>query len=163
LGVAAGRAGRGDDPAGRPAAPTAGTCRGRPSELSRRHRMLGAPGDGRRHGGGAEAGIRAAGRQRGETRLVTLKSRGQAPRRLGASPLDFRAFCDIESSVPGTGLLRFIEVKGRARDAKTVTITKNEIFTAFYKPDEFILAIGLIDGDRVELRYLRRPFHREPD
>jgi hypothetical protein len=59
--------------------------------------------------------------------------------------------------------LRFIEVKGRAEGAKTVTITKNEILTALNKPDEFILAIGVIDGDRVELRGIRRPFHREPD
>jgi superfamily II DNA or RNA helicase len=90
----------------------------------------------------------------------------EAERNLGLHPRDVSAEkrgYDIESSVPGTGLLRFIEIKGRARGAKTVTISKNEILTAFNKPDEFILAIGLIDGDRVELRYLRRPFHREPD
>ena len=37
---------------------------------------------------------------------------------------------DVESSIPGTGILRFIEVKGRVAGAKTVTITKNEILTA---------------------------------
>ena len=34
---------------------------------------------------------------------------------------------DIESRVPGTGRLRFIEVKGRVTGADTVTVTKNEI------------------------------------
>ena len=90
----------------------------------------------------------------------------EAERNLGFDPRDVseeKRGYDIEASVPGTGRLRFIEVKGRTRSAKTVTITKNEILTAFNKPDEFILAIGLIDGDRVDLRYIRRPFQREPD
>jgi hypothetical protein len=34
---------------------------------------------------------------------------------------------DIESRVPGTGKLRFIEVKGRVTGADTITVTKNEI------------------------------------
>jgi hypothetical protein len=70
---------------------------------------------------------------------------------------------DIESSIPGTGMLRFIEVKGRIKEAATVTITKNEILTALNKPDDFILAIALVDGEQVDLRYLRQPFQREPD
>ena len=72
--------------------------------------------------------------------------------------------CDIESSIPGTGLLRFVEVKGRVKGAKTVTITKNEILTALNKPDEFILAIVEVDGDLTDTpRYITRPFTREPD
>ena len=70
---------------------------------------------------------------------------------------------DIESSIPGTGLLRFIEVKGRVTGAKTVTITKNEILTGLNKPDEFILAIVIIDQDTTEVRYCRTPFEKEPD
>ena len=70
---------------------------------------------------------------------------------------------DIESSIPGTGLLRFIEVKGRVKGAKTVTITKNEILTGLNKPDEFILAIVIIDQDTTEVRYVRTPFETEPD
>ncbi|MEG3070482.1 MAG: DUF3883 domain-containing protein [Candidatus Syntrophopropionicum ammoniitolerans] len=35
---------------------------------------------------------------------------------------------------PGGATLRFIEVKGRAKGATTVTVTKNEILTAFNKP-----------------------------
>jgi hypothetical protein len=42
-------------------------------------------------------------------------------------------------------------------------MTRNEILTAFNKPDEFILAIGLVGDGRVKLRYIRRPFQREPD
>jgi hypothetical protein len=70
---------------------------------------------------------------------------------------------DIESSIPGTGRLRFIEVKGRAKGAKTVTITKNEILTALNKPDDFILAIAEVEGDVAKPRYIRKPFQREPD
>jgi len=71
---------------------------------------------------------------------------------------------DIESAVPDEGRLFFIEVKGRAKGASTVTITKNEILTGLNKPDEFILAIVLVDGDEVhEPVYVRQPFSREPD
>src|SRR6266566_2864241 len=71
---------------------------------------------------------------------------------------------DIESQVPGTGKLRFIEVKGRVAGADTVTLTKNEILTALNKPDEFILAIVEVDGDTVSTPlYITRPFTREPD
>jgi hypothetical protein len=88
-------------------------------------------------------------------------------RRLGFEPVD-REFdklgYDIESRVPGTGRLRFIEVKGRVAGANTVTVTKNEILTSLNKPDDFILAIVefLEDGNH-RVRYLRRPFQREPD
>ena len=89
-----------------------------------------------------------------------------AERRLGYTPRDVsveKLGYDVESAVPGTGKLRFIEVKGRVRGATTVTITKNEILTALNKPEDFILAIGLIDGESVDLHYLRQPFQREPD
>jgi superfamily II DNA or RNA helicase len=70
---------------------------------------------------------------------------------------------DIESSIPGTGLLRFLEVKGRVTGARTVTITKNEILTGLNKPNEFILAVVIIDQDSTEVRYCRTPFEKEPD
>ena len=51
-------------------------------------------------------------------------------RDLGFEPID-REFeklgYDIESRVPGTGRLRFIEVKGRVSGAPTITVTRNEI------------------------------------
>jgi superfamily II DNA or RNA helicase len=87
-------------------------------------------------------------------------------RRLRFEPRDVssdRCGYDIESKIPGTGKLRFIEVKGRAKGADTVTITKNEILTAFNKPEDFILAIVEVDGEEAVPRYLRRPFQREPD
>jgi hypothetical protein len=87
-------------------------------------------------------------------------------RRLGFIPKDVGAEkrgYDIESSIPNTGRLRFLEVKGRAAGAKTVTVTKNEILTAFNKPEDYILAIVQIDGDTATPRYIRQPFQREPD
>ena len=89
-----------------------------------------------------------------------------AERRLGFQPKDVSAEkrgYDLESSIPGTGRLRFIEVKGRAAGAKTVTVTKNEILTALNKPEEFILAIVELDGDGGKVHYVRRPFQRDPD
>jgi hypothetical protein len=59
--------------------------------------------------------------------------------------------------------LRFIEVKGRVADAKTVTVTRNEVLYSLNKPDDFILAIVLFEGDDHDVRYVRRPFDREPD
>jgi len=90
----------------------------------------------------------------------------QLERDLGFEPRDVsddKCGYDVESRIPNTGLLRFIEVKGRAAGAKTVTITKNEILTALNKPDEFILAIVEVDGDSTRPWYVRRPFQREPD
>jgi superfamily II DNA or RNA helicase len=88
-------------------------------------------------------------------------------RQLGFEPRDVefeRVGYDIESRIPGTGKLRFIEVKGRMADADTITVTRNEIITSLNKPDDFILAmVEFVDGDSHRVSYLRRPFHREPD
>jgi hypothetical protein len=70
---------------------------------------------------------------------------------------------DIESRIPGTGKLRFIEVKGRVSGANTITVTRNEILYSLNKPDDFILAIVEFDDGREKLHYIRRPFNREPD
>jgi hypothetical protein len=70
---------------------------------------------------------------------------------------------DIESSIPGTGRLRFIEVKGRVTGAATVTVTRNEILYSLNKPDDFILAIVEFEGDNHQVHYIRRPFGTEPD
>jgi hypothetical protein len=59
---------------------------------------------------------------------------------------------------------RFIEVKGRVHDAKTVTVTSNEVHTALNKGDTFFLAIVLVDGDEVDgPYYVRQPFTQEPE
>ena len=88
-------------------------------------------------------------------------------RSLGFVPTD-REFdklgYDIESSVPGTGKLRFIEVKGRVSGAATITVTKNEILYSLNKPEDFILAIvEFLPGDAHNVHYVRQPFKREPD
>jgi SNF2 family DNA or RNA helicase len=88
-------------------------------------------------------------------------------RSLGFEPVDReteKLGYDIESRIPGTGRLRFIEVKGRVTGAETITVTRNEILYSLNKPDEFILAIvEFLDDTRHHVHYLRRPFQREPD
>ena len=62
----------------------------------------------------------------GRARAVVM----EVERRLGFEPTDReteKLGYDIESRVPGTGKLRFIEVRGRVSDAATITVTKNEI------------------------------------
>jgi SNF2 family DNA or RNA helicase len=87
----------------------------------------------------------------------------EVERGLGFVPVDRefeRLGYDIESAIPGTGRLRFIEVKGRVAGADTITVTKNEILTSLNKPDDFILALVALEADGShQVRYLRRPFH----
>ena len=92
-------------------------------------------------------------------------------RSLGFEPTD-REFeklgYDIESRIPDTGKLRFIEVKGRVSGAPTITVTRNEVLYSLNKPDDFILAIveftGELNGQETHRsHYLRQPFQREPD
>jgi hypothetical protein len=91
----------------------------------------------------------------------------EVERALGFEPTD-REFdklgYDIESREPGTGRLRFLEVKGRITGAAAITVTKNEILYSLNKPDDFILAIvEFLDGDAHRVHYVRQPFQREPD
>ncbi len=98
--------------------------------------------------------------------LLAMSAVMEMERSLGYDPRDIssqnRGY-DIESAIPGTGKLRFIEVKGRVAGATSVTVTKNEILTALNKPDDFILAIVEIDGEKATPRYVRKPFGKEPD
>ncbi|MFM8387470.1 MAG: helicase-related protein [Planctomycetia bacterium] len=92
----------------------------------------------------------------------------EVERRLGFLPRDReheKVGYDIESVDPKqAGRLRFIEVKGRVAGADTITVTKNEILTSLNKPEQYILAIvEFLEGDAHRVRYLRRPFTREPD
>ena len=91
----------------------------------------------------------------------------EAERKLGREPTEMphhHPGYDIESKDPNTNQLLFIEVKGKSPDATTVTVSKRQIFTAFNKPDNFILAIVEVDGDTAkEPRYIREPFQKEPD
>lgn len=90
---------------------------------------------------------------------------GYLPRDVSAEKVGY----DVESEIPaelcasGDAPLRFIEVKGRRADAATVTVTKNEILTAFNKPGEYILALVAVDGAHTRTTYLARPFRERPD
>jgi hypothetical protein len=105
-----------------------------------------------------------------QTQVSAARARAvvmEIERGLGFEPIDReleKLGYDIESRVPGTGRLRFIEVKGRVTGAPTITVTRNEILYSLNKPDDFILAIvEFLDGDGHRVHYLRRPFQREPD
>ena len=113
-----------------------------------------------------EKGEPASAQEREKIARAALSAVLEMERTLGFQPKDVSdAKCgyDVESGIPGTGRLRFIEVKGRAAGAQTVTVTRNEILTGFNKPEDFILALVEVDGERTTARYLRRPFQREPD
>ena len=104
---------------------------------------------------------------RAEIERLAMEAVFAAERKLGFEPRDVsaeRVGYDIESRQPDTGILRFIEVKGRADGADTVTVTRNEILTALNAPDSFILAIvAVANGFSQEPRFVREPFGREPD
>jgi len=98
--------------------------------------------------------------------LLAMQMVMDAEKQLGNEPRDVsgkKCGYDIESKVVANGKLRFIEVKGRVAGALTVTVTRNEILTALNKPDDFILAIGQLDGAQQKLVYIRRPFQQEPE
>lgn len=110
---------------------------------------------------------------------VAEKSLGFEPRDVSSQRLGY----GIESRDPVSGRLRFIDVKGWMSGAKTVPIAMNEIITALNKPDDYILALVAVpprgehgNGNEIstmendldassgcEVRYVRRPFKREPD
>ena len=97
----------------------------------------------------------------------------QIEKQMGFKPKDVSAAkCgyDVESYIPEkrrqtleSYALRFIEVKGRAKGATTVTVSKNEILTALNKPEEFILAIVEVDEQKTNTIYLKHPFRNAPD
>ncbi|NWF79202.1 MAG: DUF3883 domain-containing protein [Chloroflexi bacterium] len=107
--------------------------------------------------------------ERRRIELAALATVLQAERAPGFEPRDVSAEkvgYDIESRIPGTGRLRFIEVKGRAEGATTVTVTRNEILVALNKPEEYVLALVAVPphgGSMPVVRYVRRPFTREPE
>jgi superfamily II DNA or RNA helicase len=126
--------------------------------------------------------------ERKRVELMAMQAVMAQERALGNLPTDVstqKCGYDIESRVPETGHLRFIEVKGRIAGAETVTVTKNEVLTALNKPENFLLALVSVppvdfpEGDvfRVkemggdyqvdlsgcQVRYVRSPFEKEPD
>jgi len=121
---------------------------------------------------------------RREIELAAMKAVMDIETSLGYIPVDVSAAkvgYDIESGRSGRSAgilpankksgqdartpssLRFIEVKGRAAGADTVTVSKNEILIALNKPDKYILAIVEVDGARTRTVYLKKPFRERPD
>lgn len=105
-----------------------------------------------------------------DTQAAAAKARSvimYIERSLGFDPIDReteKLGYDIESRIPNTGKLRFIEVKGRITGAQALTVTRNEILYSLNKPDDFILAIvEFMGNDEHKVHYLRQPFQREPD
>ena len=91
----------------------------------------------------------------------------EAERRLGREAQEMEhenPGYDIESRDPKSGRLLFIEVKGKDSGKSVCTVSRTQILTALNKPDEFILAVVPVEGDKAKTpRYIRRPFTKEPD
>ncbi|TYC51152.1 DUF3883 domain-containing protein [Zoogloea oleivorans] len=102
---------------------------------------------------------------------VAMNAVMDAERALGHEVIDVSAQkCgwDVTSLPPAIGgklpPSRHIEVKGRAKGATTITVTRNEILYGLNQQDKFILAIVLVDGDMHEGPfYVTKPFMQEPD
>ena len=95
-----------------------------------------------------------------EAVMATETALGHEPRDVSADKIGY----DICSLVPGSGDLRFIEVKGRVTGADTVMITRQELITSLNKPQNFILAlVEVADGIGQAPRYVRGALDpREP-
>ena len=104
-----------------------------------------------------------------EVEQLAMDAVMQSERALGREPVDVssenRGY-DIESFDPKSDVHVFIEVKGRIRDAKDLSITKNEMLTAFNSENLYILAVVLVEnGVASEPSYIRNParlFESEP-
>lgn len=98
---------------------------------------------------------------------LAVKAVMETERRLGRLPKEMphhNPGYDIESRDPRNNRLLFIEVKGKSSSATSVTVSKTQIFTAFNKPEDFILAVVDVDGDTTkEPVYIHEPFQKEPD
>ena len=109
---------------------------------------------------------------RSEIELIAMKTVMEIETSLGYFPKDVsseKIGYDIESSIPSDKRdaddpsLRFIEVKGRTIGADTVTVSKNELVTAFNTPKGYILAIVEVDGTSTKTTYLKNSFKEQPD
>ncbi|MEA3401604.1 MAG: DUF3883 domain-containing protein, partial [Armatimonadota bacterium] len=106
--------------------------------------------------------VRASATARKRIERLAIAAVMEAERELGRQPEDVGVPgnpWDVESLDPEPNERLFIEVKGRDTEADTICVTRNEILTAFNKPQHFILAIARIEDDEVtELHYVRQPF-----
>jgi SNF2 family DNA or RNA helicase len=93
-----------------------------------------------------------------EAVMAIERELGHDPRDVSAQNLGY----DVESAVPPAAdgrlsPMRFIEVKGRAAGADSVTVTCNEAFCALNNPEQYLLAVVEVAPDRTRTCYLRRP------
>ena len=83
---------------------------------------------------------------------IAMKAVMEAERALGNTPKDVasqKRGYDIESAPAAeNSKLRFIEVKGRKKGARDVTLTRNELHCALNSQERFILALVEIDNDK---------------
>jgi hypothetical protein len=70
------------------------------------------------------------------------RAAGRVPTDVSAQKVGY----DIESLDPKSGALLFIEVKGRTPDADVVAFTRNEMLTAWNKPDAYRVALVLVEN-----------------
>ena len=60
--------------------------------------------------------------------------------------------------------VRHVEVNGRRSDATTITVTRNEVYTAVKQADKFILAVVQVDEEgSYGMWYISNPFRHEMD
>jgi superfamily II DNA or RNA helicase len=121
----------------------------------------------RQPGGQTQAGFSEDPLARRQIEIAAMTAVMAAERALGNHPEDVSADkrgYDISSHDPGTGHLRFIEVKGRIDGADSVMITRQEVITSLHEPEKFILAIVQVEaGFAREPRYVRGALDtREP-
>jgi hypothetical protein len=123
-------------------------------------------------GQSAPATFSADAAARARIERIAMQAVMDAERAMGHQPRDDSALkCgyDITSRRPMQGDVlpddRLIEVKGRAKGATTITLTKNEIIAALNKPEQFWLAIVLVgEDDSVDgPYYLQGPVTQAPD
>jgi SNF2 family DNA or RNA helicase len=99
--------------------------------------------------------------ERSATERVAVDAVLAAEERIGRAPVEMppnNKGYDIESKEQ-TGTIWFIEVKGRMAGAETFTVTRSEVGVGRNKPDQHILALVEVDGDRAtDVRYVRGAF-----
>jgi len=99
--------------------------------------------------------------------MLAMQAVIEAERSQGYTTRDVSAEkCGWDISAFKTGALdRHIEVKGRAKGADTLTLTRNEILYGLNQEEKFRLAVVLVDdNDCVEgPYYIRKPFTQEPE
>ena len=102
-----------------------------------------------------------------EVERVAMQAVIAAERRMGFAPEDVSAKgrgWDVESRGPDGGPLRLLEVKGRHPDARTVTLTVNQMRMAKNKPDGYrLVLVHITNGFAREPVYIRDFATSEPE